>query len=136
MTAVEIPEPVRRRLVESNFWHVATLNPDGSPQVTPMWVDLRDGLVLVNTFKGRKKHRNLTRDPRVAMSLIDPDSLYSNMAVQGRVVEWYDGERADRDIDDLCEKYTGQRPYPWGQPGEERVTFLIEPAHVWYRPPR
>ena len=131
---VEINEEVRKRLEEPHFWHLATLNPDGSPHVTPVWVDLRDGRIVVNTRKDRKKYRNLANDPRVAMSLTNPDDIYSNMAVQGRVVETIDGEQANRDIDALAKKYLGADSYPL-QPGEERVSFVIEPQHVWYRPP-
>jgi PPOX class probable F420-dependent enzyme len=135
MTA-ELNEEVRREFEEPNFWHLATVNPDGSPQSTVVWAHLRDGKILINTALGRKKPRNIGHEARVAFSLQDRENPYANIAVQGRVVEAITGEQADRDIDMLSEKYTGKTPYPWRMEGEQRVTFLIEPTHVWYRPGR
>jgi PPOX class probable F420-dependent enzyme len=132
--AVELAEDVRRKVEEPNFWHLATVNPDGSPQSTVIWAHMRDGRILVNTALGRIKPRNIAHDNRVALSLFYPDNPYANIQIQGRVVETITGEQAERDIDDLSEKYTGQTPYPWRKEGEQRVTFLIEPAHVLHRP--
>ena len=129
----ELPDSVREAIEGKNFWHLATLNPDGSPQSTPVWVATRDGRILVNTYLGRTKQRNLDHDPRVALSLHDPENPYSNMAVQGRVVDRIVGPEAESDIDALSEKYVGQTPYPWREPGQERVTYLIEPTRVWER---
>jgi PPOX class probable F420-dependent enzyme len=130
---VELIEDVAAKLREPNYWHVATLNPDGSPQVTPVWADLRDGRILVNTVVGRKKDRNLRSDDRVALSLHIPEG-YANIAIQGRVVERIEGDQAERHIDELARKYTGN-DYAGRTPDMRRVTFLIEPVHVWYRPP-
>jgi PPOX class probable F420-dependent enzyme len=124
-------DDMRRRLEEAVLWHVATLNPDGSPQVTPMWADVRGDRILLNTAKGRKKHRNMTSDSRVAMSSVTPDLAPTDVAIQGRIVETYGGERADRDIDTLAKKYMGVDTYPFRRPGEERVSFLVEPRHVF-----
>jgi PPOX class probable F420-dependent enzyme len=134
--AAELHGEVRRELEEPNFWHLATVNPDGSPQSTVVWVHMRDGKLLINTALGRRKPRNLEREPRVALSLQDSENPYENIQIQGRVVEAITGDQAESDIDMLSEKYTGKVPYPWRQPGEERVTYLIEPTHVWYRPGR
>jgi PPOX class probable F420-dependent enzyme len=128
--AAEIPEGVRKALKEPQFWHLATLNPDGSPHSTTMWVDERDGNILVNSALGRRKPRNLERDARVALSWHNPDSPYNSAAVQGLVVDSYTGERADADIDSLAKKYLGQDTYPFRQEGEQRITFVIEPSHV------
>ena len=126
----ELSDSIRKAIQDSNFWHVATLNVDGSPHSTAVWVDLRGDRVLVNTAKGRKKHRNLEQDPRVAMSWHSHEGGgYHSAAVQGRAVESYDGDRAEKDIDDLAQKYIGQSPYPWRSPGEERISYLIEPTH-------
>jgi PPOX class probable F420-dependent enzyme len=128
----ELSDPVRKALEDANFWHLATLNPDGSPQSTPVWVGLRDRKILVNSHLGRKKQRNLDHDPRVALSVVyDPESPYSNIGIQGRVVERIVGPQAASDIQELADKYTGNE-YPL-QEGEERVTYLIEPTHVWHR---
>jgi PPOX class probable F420-dependent enzyme len=126
----ELPDSVRETVEGKNFWHVATVNPDGSPQVTPMWVMARDGHIVLNTALGRRKARNLEQDPRVALSLTDPDNVYKSLQIQGRVVETITGDQAEADIDTLSEKYTGQTPYPWRSPGEQRVTFLVEPIKV------
>jgi PPOX class probable F420-dependent enzyme len=125
-----LTDNVRNVLTGKNFWHLATLNPDGSPQVTPVWAHLRDDRIVVNSFFGRKKPRNIEHDPRVALAWQDPESPYHNIAIQGRVVETIVGDQADDDIDMLSEKYLDQRPYPGHSPEERRVTFLIEPQHV------
>jgi PPOX class probable F420-dependent enzyme len=134
--AVELEGEVREKLEGANFWHLATVNPSGSPHSTVIWTHLRDGKILVNTALGRVKPRNIERDPRVAMSLHYPEHPYANIQIQGQVVETVTGEQADRDIDMLSEKYTGRTPYPWRMEGEERVTYLIEPHRVWHRPGR
>jgi PPOX class probable F420-dependent enzyme len=126
----DLPADVRDRLEGTNFWHVATVNPDGSPQVTPMWVMTRNGHIVLNTALGRRKARNLDQNPRVALSLTDPDNTYKSLQIQGRVVDTITGDQAEADIDTLSEKYTGQTPYPWRGPNERRVTFLVEPTKV------
>jgi PPOX class probable F420-dependent enzyme len=126
----ELPEDVRTLIETKQFWHVATVNPDGSPQVTPMWVMTRNGNIVLNSALGRRKTRNLEQNPRVAMSLIDPENPYKSLQVQGRVVDTITGDQAEADIDTLSEKYTGQTPYPWRAPGEQRVTFVVEPTKV------
>jgi PPOX class probable F420-dependent enzyme len=128
----ELPDSVREVLEGTNFWHIATINPDGSPQSTPVWVNVRDGKIVVNTALGRKKPRNIENDPRVALSWhgTGPDGGYRNIAIQGRVVESITGDQAEHDIDDLALKYIGQTPYPWRREGEQRVTYLIEPLRI------
>jgi PPOX class probable F420-dependent enzyme len=126
----KLTDDVRQVLQGPNFWHLATLNPDGSPQVTPVWADVRDDRILVNSYFGRRKPRNMQHDPRVALAWQDPESPYHNIAIQGRVVETIAGEQAVEDVDALSEKYLGQRPYPWHAPDQPRVSFLIEPLHV------
>lgn len=128
----DLPDGVREAIEDKNFWHLATVNPDGSPQSTPVWVSTRDGKILVNTALGRKKPRNIGRDPRVALSWhgTDADGGYRNIQVQGRVVDTITGDQAERDIDDLAHKYLGRTPYPWRRPEERRVTYLIEPVRV------
>jgi PPOX class probable F420-dependent enzyme len=130
--AVELPEKVRKRLEEPNFWHLATVNPDGSPQSTTVWVDMRDGKILVNSALGRKKPRNLEREPRVALSWHGTsEDGYESFGIQGRVVETYTGDQAEADIDSLSQKFLGQSPYPWRNPEEQRISFLVEPTNVF-----
>lgn len=111
------------------FAHLATTMPDGTPQVTPVWIDYRDGRVLVNTAKGRVKARNMREGSPVALSIADPDNPYRYVQVRGTVVKVGD-ENADAHIDFLAKKYLGQDKYPFRQPGEERVIFEIEPKAV------
>jgi PPOX class probable F420-dependent enzyme len=129
---IELDNDLRQELEAPNFWHFATVNPDGSPQSTTMWVHTRDGKILVNTALGRKKPRNIEHESRVALSFHrHDDGGYHSWAIQGRVVETVVGDQAEADIDMLAQKYLGQSPYPWRSPGEQRVTFLIEPVNVF-----
>lgn len=131
----ELNETVRKALQEPHFWHLATVNPDGSPHSTTMWVDLRGDRILVNSAYGRKKPRNLAKDGRVALSWHDPEAPYHSISIQGRVAETYEGDAAEADIDLLAKKYLGQDVYPWRQGGERRVTYLVEPSHVLHMAP-
>ena len=130
---VELNEPIREILEAANYWHVATLNPDGSPQVTPMCVGIDGDLLVLSTTLDRQKSRNIARDPRVALSWCDPKRPQSNVAIRGRVVRSYTGELADADIEAVSQRYAG-RPHQF-QEGERRVTYLVEPDRVFYRPP-
>jgi len=111
------------------FAQLATLMPDGSPQVSPVWVDFQDGLVLVNSARGRVKDRNIARDPRVALSIQDPDNPYRKLLLRGQVVEIItDG--ADAHIDKMALKYRGLEKYPNHRPGETRVIYKIAIQHA------
>ena len=127
--AVEIPDRYRDLFAKPAFAHLATLMPDGTPQVTPVWCDLQDGLVLVNTAKGRQKDRNVRRDPRVSLAIIDPENPYRYVEIRGRVVEITE-EGADESINKLAKKYLGVDKYPYGQPGEVRVIYKVKPEHT------
>ena len=130
--ATQLPEGVRKALEQPNFWHIATVNPDGSPHVTTVWVDVRDDKILVNSALGRKKPRNIEREPRVALSWHGSEGGgYQSAAIQGRVVDTYTGDRAEADIDSLAKKYIGEDRYPWRGPDEKRISFLVEPTHVF-----
>ena len=111
------------------FAHLATTMPDGTPQSTPVWIDYRDGRVLVNTAKGRVKARNMREGSPVAISITDPDNPYRYVQVRG-VVSRVRDDGADAHIDFLAKKYLGQDKYPFRQPGEERVIYEIEPQKV------
>jgi PPOX class probable F420-dependent enzyme len=107
--------------------NLATLQPDGSPQVTPVWFDYTNGLVRVNTAKGRVKARNLSEGSKVAMSIVDPDNDYRYIQIRGTVTkETTDG--ADAHIDSLAKKYLGKDKYPWADPKQIRVIYEITPA--------
>jgi PPOX class probable F420-dependent enzyme len=108
------------------FANLATLMPDGSPQVTPVWLDYADGAIRINTAKGRVKARNLKVGSPVALAVMDPDEPYRYLQVRGRVRRVVE-EGADAHIDALAKKYLGKDKYPFRQPGEIRVIYEIEP---------
>jgi PPOX class probable F420-dependent enzyme len=125
----EIPVKYRDLFEKKAFASLATVMPDGNPQVTPVWCDFDGTHVLVNSAKGRVKDRNMRRDPRVSLALIDPDNPYRYLQMQGRVVEITE-DGADRHIDRMSKKYLGQDKYPYSQPGEIRVLYKIEPERT------
>jgi PPOX class probable F420-dependent enzyme len=133
--AVDLPDKIRNAIEGPQFWALATTNPDGSPQVSTVWVNAKDGNILINSALGRKKPRNLEHEPRVALSWVDPENGYHTASIQGRVVDTYTGDEAEADIDSLAQKYLGQSPYPWRKDGEQRVSFVIEPTHVYHQDP-
>ncbi len=111
------------------FANLATLNPDGSPQVTPVWVDFDGTHVIVNTARGRVKDRNLQREPRVALTILDPENPYRYLGIQGRVSEMTEAG-ADAHIDKMAKKYLNKDTYPFRKPGEVRVIVKITPEKV------
>jgi PPOX class probable F420-dependent enzyme len=122
--------PAARELFEAkNLGHLATIMPDGSPQVTPVWVDLEGNNILVNTEEGRAKPRNVRRDPRVAISVHDQENPYKSVFVRGRVIE-VRKEGAKEHIDKLAKKYMGADVYPAHNPKYSRLIFVIEPEDV------
>jgi PPOX class probable F420-dependent enzyme len=125
-----LSDKARKLFADPNYLYVGTTNRDGSPQVTVVWTDLQDSHIRFNTAIGRVKERNLRRDPRIGMTITARDNPWDKVDVRGRVVDFVEGEEADKHIDDLSEKYTGQRPYPWRQPDERRVIVVIEPDRV------
>jgi len=109
------------------FAHLATVMPDGSPQVTPVWFDYKDGIVRVNSAKGRVKSRNMSEGALVALSIIDPDDSYRYIQIRGRVTKLTE-EGASAHIDSLAKKYLDKDKYPFARPGEVRLLFEIEPT--------
>lgn len=130
----EIPAAATHLLEGRSFAHVATLMEDGSPQVSPVWIDHEDGLLVFNTAAGRFKERNLRRDPRLAISITDPDNPYESLLIRGRVVEISE-EGADEHIDALAKRYTGADEYPNRQPGEVRLIVRVKPERVRHNAP-
>ena len=125
----ELSDKARKLFEAPNLLFVATVNQDGSPQVTPVWTHTQDGYLTFNTAKGRAKERNMRREPRVGLSIASRDDPMEKVDLAGRVVEMIEGEEAEAQIDDLSEKYIGERPYPWRR-GEERIKVLIEPIRI------
>lgn len=130
--AVKLNDAQKKLLAEGqNFAQLATVNKDGSPQVTPVWIDFDGTYVLVNSEQKRRKVRNVKRQPRVAISILEPGNPYQYMEIRGRVAELTtDGAAAH--IDKMAKKYLGQDKYPYNQPGDVRVIFKIEPERVHY----
>ncbi|HEX2505326.1 MAG TPA: PPOX class F420-dependent oxidoreductase [Gaiellaceae bacterium] len=126
----KLSDNARAKVESPNFGYLATVMPDGSPQVSPVWVDIDGDAVLVNTASGRVKERNMRRDPRVAISIADKDNQYEKVDIRGRVAEWVEGDEAVQHIHKMAKKYMGQDEYPWLQPGEQRVVAKIEPEAV------
>ncbi len=126
---VSIPQSHRDIFEGKNFAHIATLMPDGSPQNTPVWIDLDGDTLVINTVVGRQKARNLDRDGRVALSVFDGANPYRYVQVRGRVTgKTTDG--ADAHIDAMAKKYMGLDSYPYRNDADKRVIYRIEPEHV------
>jgi PPOX class probable F420-dependent enzyme len=130
----EIPPEAVKLLEGKNFADVSTLMPDGSPQVTPVWIGHEGDTVIFNTAKGRVKEKNLRRDPRVSVAVHNEENPYEYLMVRGKAREITE-EGADENIDDLAKRYLGEDEYPFRQPGEERVIVRIEPEKVTYKQP-
>jgi PPOX class probable F420-dependent enzyme len=128
-----MPVPLDARSQElleaTNFAQVATIRRDGSPHVTPVWVDVRDGLVWLNSAQGRAWPANLRRDPRVALNVQNLENPQENLEIRGEASE-ITPDGADEHIDYLAKKYLGLDSYPYRQPGEQRLIIRITPEWV------
>jgi PPOX class probable F420-dependent enzyme len=129
MMAASIPEAYKDLFQKRAFANLATLMPDGRPQVSPVWCDLDGSHIRINSAKGRVKDKNMRRNKKVALSITDPDNPYRHLDVQGEVVEITE-RGADEHINALAKKYLGKDQYPFRQPGEVRVMYRIRPDKV------
>ncbi|MEV5543917.1 PPOX class F420-dependent oxidoreductase [Saccharopolyspora shandongensis] len=123
-----IPQDREEILNKRAFGHVATIGPHGEPQSSPVWIDWDGRYLKFSQTKTRQKYRNLNREPRIAISVHDPDHPYRYVEVRGKVAKIED----DRDrafINKMAKKYLDEDEYPWPQPGEERVVIYVEPEH-------
>lgn len=127
--ASSVPDQFLDLFKKKAFANLATLMPDGRPQVTPVWCDYDGAHILVNSARGRQKDRNMRRQPLVALSIMDPDNPYRYLEVRGRVVDITE-QGADTHIDRMAKKYMGVDKYPYRQAGEVRVLYKIKPEHV------
>lgn len=123
-----IPESHRDLFKSKSFAHLATVMPDGTPQVTPVWIDHDGEYILVNTARGRLKDRNMTARPQVGLSILDPQNPYRYLSIRGQVVETIEAG-AEAHIDALAHRYYG-RGFSF-QPGEVRVIYKIAAEHVY-----
>ena len=124
-----LPQDLKDVIDSKAFAHLTTLDPDGAPQSSAMWI-MRDGdLIVFNTAAGRRKHRNMANDPRVSVSISREDDQYANWSIQGRVIEMRESDGVEV-IDALARKYTDAEKYEWLTPGMVRVTVIVEPTRV------
>ena len=124
---------VERLLNGKNLVFLATTMADGSPQVTPVWGNFADSYILINTAEGRIKHKNILRDPRVAISVVDVKNPLDMTSIRGEVVEIlpdYEYKHADF----LTKQYMGKEKYPFKQLDEKRITLKIEPKKIFVLP--
>ena len=124
---------VEKLLNGKNLVFLATTMADGSPQVTPVWGNFADSYILINTAEGRIKHKNILRDPRVAISVVDVKNPLDMTSIRGEVVEIlpdYEYKHADF----LTKQYMGKEKYPFKQLDEKRITLKIEPKKIFVLP--
>ena len=125
----QIPETHADILEKRAFAHLSTVMKDGSPQASAVWVDTDGPMIVINSAEGRLKDRNIRRDPRVAISVIDPDNPYRSLMIRGRVAK-ISTDGADDHIDKMANKYIDVDSYPYRSPDEVRVMYYIEPERV------
>src|SRR5437762_10156605 len=125
-----IPDTFSELFQKKTFAQLATLMPDGTPQVTPVWCDYDGTHVVINSAKGRTKDINMRRNPHVALSIQDPENPYRHLSLKGKVVEITENG-ADAHIDKLAKKYTGKDTYPNWRAGEVRVIYRILPEKIF-----
>jgi PPOX class probable F420-dependent enzyme len=129
----KLNDPSIRKFFESkNFVFLSSLMKDGSPQVTPMWVDIENGNILINTAMGRIKQKNISRDPRIALAIADHNNPYDMVTIRGKVIEQITGDAAEEHIDKLAKKYIDKDKYPNRSPGEQRVILKIKPESIFH----
>ena len=124
---------VEQLFQQKNLIFISTINSDGSPQLTPVWGDYDGEHVLVNTAEGRLKHKNVLRDPRVAISVVDHSNPLNMTTIKGKVIEIipdYDYIHANK----LTKQYMGIDEYPFKRDGEKRIIFKIKPMKIFVMP--
>ena len=124
-----IPEGVRDLLQTTALAHIATIGPKGEPQVNPVWFDWDGEFVKFSQTKARQKVRNIDRDPRIALSIVDPENQFRYLEVRG-VVDRIEEDPDLEFISSMSEKYTGVTPYPNHRPGDERIVVYVRPQHT------
>ena len=129
-TVVDLRHSSHRDLLEAKgFAHLASLGPDGEPQSHPVWYDFDGEHLLLSTTKARQKYHNVERDPRVALSILDPSDPYRHLEIRGRVTSIEDDPHY-RFIDSLAQKYLNEPRYPYTEPGDERVIITVRPERA------
>ena len=129
MAGAELTDADRELINSRNRAHLATVNPAGSPQVSPVWVDAVGDIIRINTARGRKKERNVLKDPRVALSVTADDDPLHRVMIQGEVVNVTEEGAVDH-IHELARRYDGTDGYQGLVPGMVRLILEIRPRHV------
>lgn len=133
MSEQALNEAAKVLLAEPVIADLATVDAGGTPHLTPVWVDVEGGNVVINAAEGRAKVHNMRRSPKVAVSVVDPQNPFRALALQGTVIDITDHD-ADDHIDRLAHKYLGVEVYPMRQPGERRLKITIRPDRVLMQP--
>ena len=125
----DVPQEFADLLRTTTVAHIATIGPKGEPQITPVWFDWDGNTIRFSQTKARQKFRNLQRDPRIALSIVDPNNPYRYLEIRGKVV------RIEEDPDlhflnAMTKRYLGRDTYPWHQPGDEHFVIVIQPEHT------
>jgi hypothetical protein len=128
-TTTTIPTGYEDLLTSTALADVATIGPHGEPQVNPVWFGWDGQHVLFSQTKTRQKYRSVQRDPRIALSIVDPQNPYRYLEIRGKVVEIREDPNLDF-INAMAKKYLGQDKYPWHRPGDERVVIVVQPEHT------
>ena len=124
-----IPKEYENLLYTTALAHIATIGPNGEPQSTPVWFDYDGTNIRFSQTKNRQKYRNLLRDPRIALSIVDPTNPYRYLEIRGKVAH-IDEDPNLHFINSMAKKYLGKDTYPWHQPGDERVVVVVQPEHT------
>lgn len=125
----QIPEDYRDLLETPALIHVATIGPGGEPQSNPVWFDWDGEHIKFSQTKTRQKYKNVGRDPRIAVSLVDPENPYRYLEIRGQVTKIEEDPDLDF-INAMAKKYLGMDEYPYHQPGDERVVLYVRPEHT------
>jgi PPOX class probable F420-dependent enzyme len=126
---MKLTDKVKKLIDGKNFASVATLMPDGSPQVAPVWIDRDGDTIILNTTRSRQRTRNLKRDPRVAICIYDQDNPYSNVSIRGKAVDITE-EGGEEHIDKMNLKYHGKPKYPYHTPNDPRVLIRVQATRI------
>ena len=131
MLLSEIPKKVKELIDDKNIAHLATLKNNGSPHVTPVWIDRVDNTIIVNVSENRLKLKNMKNDKRIALSIVNHNDSYEWASIIGEVID-ITNMNADVHLDKLSQKYLGLSQFPWKQKGEIRIIVKIAPKTVYY----
>ena len=126
--AADYPDSHKDLLDAKGFAHMATIGPEGEPHSSPVWYDWTGSEVLISHTDGRQKYRNVRQEPRVALSILDPENPYRYLEIRGSVVIEPDPEKTL--IHKLAKKYLGKDRYPYDGPNDHRVIFRIIPTRI------